>query len=848
MGFIIDLTREEGARILEEDLFLYDEAKRLKDLINNLLENREQGEKNSEIKEFFATNIFLSGSRGTGKTSILLTLRNFLKNNERIEIIDPIDLSVNYTGIVFYILSYFKVKLEKNFKPTDCCSSSKLEELFDKLVNNFPKFLKCFCNNDCSFLCNEELEILLDQHEISFLKNFFEFIDKILGNKTLILILDDIDLIPEPKILLRTILELAVFLNHPKIIIIGAGDLENLKLRLLNALKSINFYNQKENKDKKELTKLYEEMVLALIDKIFPLTNRINLSKITPHLLEKISIITFDEYSKEKIYSESLREFLKKHPSFGSFGNVYEHYFNDIVKYLFSDISLREFVQVLRTIKQQIDKARKSEKFKVKDLLVSKILINLYFEDFIMNLRTNFDIDIRFSSENRNIKLEYPRASEREFFIKELEEANFEAFVSFLHFIREIIFKTNVNYLEGKKSVLSLIYTYNPKLAYLIQLWGWEINLYLKGHIYFYPLVYLMFLLMQGLHKNYFEDKRKEYIPELRELIDNLLSSATTKENLYIHLSIILGDTVKSAQKLKKEFRNVLLFNLDVKNINNYYPILKFFKGFIIITKLGNTQSIDENWIIDFYNYKTLGELVNFPENAGDDKDDKSNLLDNLRKNLKYLLDLSENVDLNKVKISNLTLQDLDFLSLAYYRTWETRIEKKGFTDEFKKENLHYWLPFYTFIGFYIDRNFPNILLSSVKSLFGNHSKEDTSTKSNNSKKKKDSDTNTKSNNSEKDKNLCDKLKNELSKKTGIEKDFLILIPSFGNCYSFQYEIKLYIKGIYKEKIEELKKKSIEKWKQKKIKGVKRKSIEHLKEIFLKEKVKKIIELAFLKN
>ncbi len=99
----------------------------------------------------------------------------------------------------------------------------------------------------------------------------------------------------------------------------------------------------------------------------------------------------------------------------------------------------------------------------------------------------------------------------------------------------------------------------------------------MKGHIYFYPLVYLVFLLIQGLHKDYFEDKGKEYIPELSELIDNLLGSATTKENLYIHLSIILGDTVKGAQQLKKEFRNVLLFNLDVKNINNYYPILKFF-------------------------------------------------------------------------------------------------------------------------------------------------------------------------------------------------------------------------------------------------------------------------------
>ncbi|RTZ59596.1 MAG: hypothetical protein DSZ31_03685 [Gammaproteobacteria bacterium] len=145
------MTREEGARILKEDFLLYDEVERLKELIENLLisksySNGNKEPKNGEVKEFFAINIFISGSRGTGKTSILLTLRNSLKDDERIEIIEPIDLSVNYTGIIFYILSYFKEKIEKSFKPTDCCSSSKLEELFDKLVNNFPKFLKCFCN------------------------------------------------------------------------------------------------------------------------------------------------------------------------------------------------------------------------------------------------------------------------------------------------------------------------------------------------------------------------------------------------------------------------------------------------------------------------------------------------------------------------------------------------------------------------------------------------------------------------------------------------------------------------------------------------------------------------------
>ncbi len=211
---------------------------------------------------------------------------------------------------------------------------------------------------------------------------------------------------------------------------------------------------------------------------------------------------------------------------------------------------------------------------------------------------------------------------------------------------------------------------------------------------------------------------------------------------------------------------------------------------------------------------------------------------------MKDLLNVfKSNTDLNKVKISYLTLQDLDFLSLAYYRTWETRIEKKGFTDEFKRENLHYWLPFYTFIGFYIDRNFPNTLFSKVKSLF----------------EKKD--TNTKNNNPKKEKGLCDKSKgklvelkdsiksecknNDKSEKCKTKKlleAFIILIPSFGDCYLTQYNKESLIEEIkqhYEENNES---------KNNSDNNLENESIEKLKEKFLKQKVKEIIKLAFLEN
>jgi hypothetical protein len=230
----------------------------------------------------------------------------------------------------------------------------------------------------------------------------------------------------------------------------------------------------------------------------------------------------------------------------------------------------------------------------------------LYFDSSINLLKTHFDINIKLNLERQNNDIEIINTGD----IKELETANFEAFKSFVQVLEGIIRKANIDYLETNRDILSVIYAYNPKLSQLLQLWAWEINLYLKGHIYFYPLAFLTFLIIQGLAKTYLDkDGEEGYIPPLKDFINSMLNNLTSKENFYTFLSISLADTVKAAQRLPKVYRNTLIFNLDVKNVNNYYPILKFFKGFVLITKLGTVETqeeIDDIWIIDFYNYKTL--------------------------------------------------------------------------------------------------------------------------------------------------------------------------------------------------------------------------------------------------
>jgi hypothetical protein len=118
-----------------------------------------------------------------------------------------------------------------------------------------------------------------------------------------------------------------------------------------------------------------------------------------------------------------------------------------------------------------------------------------------------------------------------------------------------------------------------------------------------------------------------------------------------------------------------LIFNLDVKNVNNYYPILKFFKGFVLITKLGTVETQEDSnniWIIDFYNYKTLGELEN--ELDSNDNDKSNNVIEILKKNLTEILEIVNSSNFSNVPINTkLTLQDLNFLSLAYHKGIETQ-------------------------------------------------------------------------------------------------------------------------------------------------------------------------------
>jgi len=719
-NIIIDITREEGARILEEGLYLYDYANRIEGIIKQYLEAKRADD--DKKYEFFATNIFISGRRGSGKTSVLLTLKQRLESDyfrEKVEVLGPIDLTVNYSGLVLYILAYIKEKIYKDFKPTDCCNSTKIEALLGRIIENFPKFLKCFCKGDCGFLCEEEIEILLNQLELEFGRDFYNLIEQIFKDKKLILILDDIDLIPDNKILLRTLIELSIFLNHPNIIIVGAGDFENLKYRLFNAIKDI--INTKE----KEEIDLIEHMSMSLLEKIFPLLNRIELKNIDIFLLERIRLKSIVGEEDEV----TLEEFLQNHPTFKWYGNI-----KDFIS-LFENLSLRELVQVLRKIQNQIKKIEEEDIIPLRDLVITNIFIDLYYEDYIQYLKFKEDLPL--------IKR---RIYENEFVFHienttEAAEINFKAFRNFIYLLSEFFKRKNIDFkILGKSPLLGLIYSQSRNLSSALKIWFWELNLYCYGTIYLNPLIFLLLLIIHGYWKELQKAmKIREENFQLIEFLEDLKGHLATKKDMYTFLILFFNDLIIAQPRMRREIRDSLIIAHDVKVVNNIYILLNFFKGLILLTffKNENINGELEDWIINKHIYATVSEI------SHETRFQETNFLDEAKETLKNLLNLNENENERNVIDAGVLVyrlreqEDLkninmwDYFALALTRSVETRILKKVTRNQARLYILYY-LPFLAFLMYMkrerrqlIDRIFNYIYMVAMGRYTSNGTSED---------------------------------------------------------------------------------------------------------------------------
>jgi|GEM_PF-5491779 len=410
---IIDLTRTEGARVLEREHFLYPACNEIIEQIKGMLEKNET--QPDTLLEFFTTNIFIEGKRGTGKTSVLLTLEDRLRGREKglnLEVVAIYDMSVFIEGgVLLYLISYLKrVLLDSNRADTSspCCSSDTLLEQLQEIEFFLPSFIRCFCDSFCKVLCDKDISFITEMlnHEVVkklavFLKKYLEYTRQ----DALVILLDDIDIIPENKILFKVFLELSTFLNLKEVFIIAAGHRQHLEHRLLLTVSdSYGLSHQKDadvfGSSSKHRMLLLEHLATSLFSKVFPLYYQFPLPTLTPQYLEALSVKI-----SEKKDPLPFHEFIRHHPTFNA---LYSNR-REILYDIFQPLSLREFIPILRNVEVFFN-ASKREGLSLSDILISRYFIYYYRQRIsIVNLlKVDYDdyaIDIEFSKEGTRVKL-----------------------------------------------------------------------------------------------------------------------------------------------------------------------------------------------------------------------------------------------------------------------------------------------------------------------------------------------------------------------------------------------------------------------------------------------------------
>jgi hypothetical protein len=263
---IIDLDSSTSAKSFKKDkgkkesiqsLIHYEEFKRVENFVNDAITRAKNvkdltGEKDAD--ELFEHNtISVSGSRGSGKTSFLLSIRDhFRHDTDNIEVPGVIDPTlIEDKGHIFLnVLSLLSDLMNKGFTQRECrndphiLSDKKIWDLkLQKLAEGIPSINGVDSNiqgwHDAQFVMKTGLSHVKAARELR--KHFSILIDAVLKElkkDALLLIFDDIDVDSSKGWqLLET---LRKYCTSPKLITIISGD-EKLYLNLVRQQKWLGF-------------------------------------------------------------------------------------------------------------------------------------------------------------------------------------------------------------------------------------------------------------------------------------------------------------------------------------------------------------------------------------------------------------------------------------------------------------------------------------------------------------------------------------------------------------------------------------------------------------------------------
>lgn len=319
---IIDLSKSMNARSFEgSDIIHKTEFDRVIELINNKITKFKEDDKNYiEIHKRYNDTITILGSRGSGKTSFLMSILQRYNGHDDIEIIELIDPTlIEEKGHIFLtLISLITDKVEKKISKNECdpcCKEYRQRKSWDdklkKLAAGLPSIDidngSLYSNwHDPEHVMRKGLESVKAAKELE--ENFNKIVKKaleILGKKVFLIAFDDIDVnFNNGWKVLETIRK---YLTSPQIITLLSGDLK-LFSKAIRKHQWKNFGSELLTWEGEKLKKIeqYDELVTEIesqyMQKIMKASNRIHLLTIGEKLNNDDKIFINQQSNEVTIY------------------------------------------------------------------------------------------------------------------------------------------------------------------------------------------------------------------------------------------------------------------------------------------------------------------------------------------------------------------------------------------------------------------------------------------------------------------------------------------------------------------------------------------------------------------
>lgn len=405
MNIMLDLSaanknenvKTENTNDKDENIIQQDVLRKIKDEIIEQIETT-KANSNKESDNIINTpitynSILISGSRGAGKTSFLFSLRNNLKENTDIEILDFLDptLIEEKAHIFFTIISLIKSKVEEKFNETSndddflIYSKKSWYENLNKLAKGLP-LIDGACSktpdfwDDATHILSKALDDVNSSFELR--KNFEDFLKlslKILNKKVFLLFIDDVDTkFDKSWSLLETIRK---YLSTKYIITILTGDFDLFSMSIRkhqweNFGKDFIGNETRNDNEKFEFFKSkITDIEAQYIEKILPVQHRYALRTFKEILEDRTNEI------KIKFNDGKEQEYRKFYKSvFNKFG-LYNSFEQEPFEIVIQDFPVRTQMSLLRIFANNVQSGKEDDFFNIKKFDVTQF-VNLFVSYF----------------------------------------------------------------------------------------------------------------------------------------------------------------------------------------------------------------------------------------------------------------------------------------------------------------------------------------------------------------------------------------------------------------------------------------------------------------------------------